>query len=663
MNLSEEIKTQLNELSGIDKRISIESQIITRNQFLIAITIDKSIINVQSFEPLDIIRFVLLLKPDYPDTPPLLYCLSRFCMPELCDGRDFLEDTLQMKWDPENCFLKLIISQIPSFIERYISYYINNKNEIINRKIFGRYYLDSIYELSIIKYIPYIYFDVISEVVSSNKKKNTIEDRKILMTDNFLLLFCNKSLYDLDQLRLVFVGPITSLVHIRQLAKNGMVLLKWMVRGKGLGNYNYFIMQLKTSDGDYIVDTLIDNLNKRSIQFKVTNKINANVKREGSVPPVEINEVEEKIKQLEKKITTKEEITKENISILISLYEKAIQYYSALNDDRFELCIKKIQYIYSNNEYTSLLNMKTISKDNNQYNVTQFKRKRKKRTSNEEGEGKKRKEKKTKKKSDKKIEYKEIKPKDNKDINNDIKKEEHKEEIKENIKEDKKEDKKEDNINNVNNDNENKVNNENKNEIKKEEKESTLKDDKTEKENTKKNESNIINENNNNNVINDKEEKKVEEKIEKNEEDKNVEKKEEDKKVENKEENKKVENKEENKKQNKKENKKSKKETKENRPKRNLRKREDGNRIHRKIRNDMNDDDFMDNETSQRMIIDKKEIEEMIKNELSMNLSEDKDKENKNETKVEDNKDKDINLKNENNNNVSNEPEKDKENK
>ena len=101
-------------------------------------------------------------------------------MPELCDGRDLLEDTLQMKWNSENCFLKLIISQIPSFIQRYLSYYNNNKIEIINRKMFGRYYLDSIYELSIIKYIPYLYFDVISEVVGNTGKKMKIEDRKIL---------------------------------------------------------------------------------------------------------------------------------------------------------------------------------------------------------------------------------------------------------------------------------------------------------------------------------------------------------------------------------------------------------------------------------------------------------------------------------------------------
>ena len=123
MIISEEMKSQLKKLSGIDKKIAIDSQIITRNQLLIAITIDKSMIDIKSFEPLDIIRFVLLLKPDYPNTPPLLYCLTRFCLPELCDWRDLLEDTLQMKWNSENCFLKLIISQIPSFIQRYLSYY------------------------------------------------------------------------------------------------------------------------------------------------------------------------------------------------------------------------------------------------------------------------------------------------------------------------------------------------------------------------------------------------------------------------------------------------------------------------------------------------------------------------------------------------------------
>ena len=159
MYLPDAIENQLNELSSIDKRIEIESQVLECENILIAITFDKSLINFQSKEPLDVIRFALLLKPDYPKIPPLLYCLTRFCIPELCDGRDLLEDTLQMKWDPQNCFLKLIISQIPSFVERYISYY-NNDNNLNNSKMFGKYYLDSIYELTIIKYLPYLYFDL-----------------------------------------------------------------------------------------------------------------------------------------------------------------------------------------------------------------------------------------------------------------------------------------------------------------------------------------------------------------------------------------------------------------------------------------------------------------------------------------------------------------------
>ena len=469
MNISPELQNQLNELMTINKKIQIDSQLIERNQLILSITIDKSLINLQSFEPLDIIRFVLLIKPTYPTTPPLLYCISRFCLPELCDCRDLLEDTLQMKWDSTNCFLKLIISQIPSFIQRYLLYYNNNDNNstdlFAKRKFFGKYYLDSIYEITIIKYIPYLYFDVISEIVKIEEDENSmnIEDRKILITDNFVLLFCNKSLYELDQLKLVFIGPITSLIYIRQLITDGIVLLNWIIKGKQ--NNNFFTMKLRTPDGDYIVDTLIDNLSKRSIKFKVTNKLNGNIKREGSVPFVEINLVEEEIKHLEKKINDKEEMSKESISILVNLYEKAVQYYSALNDEKFKIYVEKLHKIYSNNEYTLLLNMKTINKSNKEYNVGMFKRKRKNKNKqiDQSDIGKKKKEKKTKKKDN-----------DNKDTKN-------------NNNNRKEEDKKEENIEN---------NDLNKNEIK-------------EQKNNNINNNNISNNNIiNENIINDKEDDK-----------------------------------------------------------------------------------------------------------------------------------------------------------
>ena len=545
MEISEEIQNQINELSNIDNRILIESQITSTNEVLIAITINKSLINFQQ-EPLDIIRFLLQLKPSYPNTPPILYCISRFCLPELCDGRDFLEDTLQMKWDKNNCFLKLIISQIPSFVQRYLNYiygFNNINNIIIKRKMFGKYYLDGIYENSILKYIPYLYFESISEIVSIEGKKMNCEDRKILITDNFLLLFCYKSLYEIDKLKLIFVGPITSLLYIRQFYKDEIVLLKWIIKGKGLQNSNY-TQQFKTEDGDYIVDTLIDNLSKKSINFKVTNKVNGNIKREGTVPLVEINLVEEEIKNLENKIKNKESMTKESISILINLYEKAIQYYSALNDKKFEIYIKKIHDIYSNNEYTSLLNMKTVTNTNNQYNVTQFKRKRKKRGVGDDTANKKK----------KKIIKKNISEDNNND--NNIIKELGNNNVEEEVNK-KENDKENNNINNIDNNIKQNIQNEKIEE---------------QKEEIKKENENI----NANDKVEDKKEESINNNIEKEKKEEKEEKKE------------------------------IKKETKK-RQKRNLKKKEENEKMN-----------SIKNEISQRMILDKKEIEEMLKNELNI---------------------------------------------
>ena len=559
MQISEEIQKQINELSNIDNRILIESQMNNNNEILIAVTINKSLIHFDK-EPLDVIRFLLQIKSTYPETPPLLLCISRFCIPELCDGRDFLEDTLQMKWDKNNCFLKLIISQIPSFVQRYLNY-INGMNNISNiilkRRMFGKYYLDSIYETSIIKYIPYLYFNSISEIVSFEGKNMNCEDRKILITDNFLLVFCTKSLYEIDKLKLIFVGPITSLLYIRQFYKDEIVLLKWIIKGKGLQSGNY-TMQFKTKDGDYIVDTLIDNLSKRAINFKVTNKINGNIKREGAVPMVEINLVEEEVKNLEKKIKNKENITKESISILINLYEKAIQYYSALNDKRFEIFIKKIHEVYSNSEYTSLLNMKTVSSANNQYNVTQFKRKRKKRIPGEKGTNKEKKEKKIKKKIE---------------INNE----------------------------NIINENEN-------NKI----------TEKNEQEDEKQN--NIINEKINNvkNVVDDEPQEEI-----KKDENLNINEKNDNKDDIIKSEVNQIKTNDETEKEEKKE---VKNETRK-RPKRNLKKKEENNKLKEKQKEENEEINSMKKEISQRMMVDKKEIEEMLKNELNIgNLLKDENK-------------------------------------
>ena len=349
-----EIEKQFNEFKSLNENFQLSLQETTRKQFILLITINPILINQENkIEFLDDIHFILLIKHNYPQSPPILYSISKFCHPEICDCRDLLEETIQSSWKKNPCTLKQLIEKIPNFI----NYYILNITKIENQNIIiGKYYLDSIYDIQIIENCPFLYFDCISEISNDNDGVY-VEDRKILLTENFLLLFENKSLFEIDQLKLVFVGPIKALAFIRQKYNDNVIELKWGIKGN-----KFQIMKLVSEDANFIVDTLIANLSQKSIGYKVTDK----VYKQGKIPLIEINLVEKEISELEKNLKNENIIpTKEMISTLLNFYERAIQYYSALNDEKFKLYLQKMQNIYSNEEYTALLNKNGVNTSNN----------------------------------------------------------------------------------------------------------------------------------------------------------------------------------------------------------------------------------------------------------------------------------------------------------
>ena len=124
-------------------------------------------------------------------------------------------------------------------------------------------------------------------------------------------------------------------------------------------------MKLKSENCNLLVNILVQNLSSKNIRYTVSDKKSTG-KKQGTIPHIEIKLVENEIKEIENKIKDKKEVTKESITNLINLYEKAIQYYSALNDDKFKILLKKIQNIYSNEEYTIALNKADIM--NQKYN-------------------------------------------------------------------------------------------------------------------------------------------------------------------------------------------------------------------------------------------------------------------------------------------------------
>ena len=163
-------------------------------------------------------------------------------------------------------------------------------------------------------------------------------------------------------MKLTFWGHIKSLDTIRHTKGTNCSEYIWKTKKK-----RFYTIHLKTyplfdKETDKIVDILIDNLKNYGIHYSITTK-NLGPKT-GELPPIEINMVEDEINKLEIKIKNPENLNKENLKFLMSLYERAVQYYSAINDNRYEGYTKKIQSILGEQKYINLLdNDKNESKD------------------------------------------------------------------------------------------------------------------------------------------------------------------------------------------------------------------------------------------------------------------------------------------------------------
>ena len=339
---------EFQELSSLDKafKVSIE-QLSTKNIHL-KITIDKSLIKQKYIELQEDLRFSLYVKKDYPKSAPRIYCLSKFGYPEICDPRDLLEEILDEKWGNNNKYyhLKTIIKKIPQFIIDYI--------EDIQENYFyiGKFFLDDIYEKKILNLFPTLYFnDIYEKIYLENSDRYYDEARKLFISDGFFLMFVENNMFEREQLRLIFHAAIKSLIHIKHYTSSDIIELTWKVKGG-----RNVLMRIRSPDADKIVQIMMNILKKKSIKYKVTNKDFR--PKEGELPDIKIDIIEEEINKYEVTLRLKENINLENVSYLMQLYEKAVQYYSAINDNKFELYKGKIQDMFNNKEYTELLNDK-----------------------------------------------------------------------------------------------------------------------------------------------------------------------------------------------------------------------------------------------------------------------------------------------------------------
>ena len=403
-----DLNAEVKELSNWDEpgfKILVET--MSGFKYTIKIKIDSSLLDQELIKLIDKdedIVFILLIKYNHPYLAPFLFCLTRFSVPELSDGRDLLEEVLKSPWPiKRKKLLKKVIKLIPGFINDYLK----NVTAQKNIKILGKYYLDNTYELNILKLFPYLYLDDIYEIVPVGNDKRVFDDkRKIMITEGFILLFVEKSIFEIQKLKLIFWGPIGSLSVIKQMQGKNVIELKWKTKKERTN-----LMRLKTEKSQQIFDLLIDCLNKKKMEFNITNESYGSKK--GELPKIDIAGVEQEISKLEIKIkiNRKEGSNMENTVQLMNLYEKAVQYYSALNDYRYQIYMRKTKKLF-NNMSDKDLGFKKLEekKDKKEEKKKKGKKGKKKKSKNKE---EKKEEKIEEKKEDKKVEDKKDEVKNN----------------------------------------------------------------------------------------------------------------------------------------------------------------------------------------------------------------------------------------------------------
>ena len=350
---------ELISLGSLDKSIYIKIDKISDGSMDITITIDKSNFVQKCFEIKEDLKFLLHIKRNFPIGAPNLYCLSKVFSPDLCDIRDLLSDVIGKRWGKNQKYshIKTIISKIPNFINKYIENNYSGSNT--SHSIVGKFHLDTIYQNKHLLLFPHLFFDnVYEKVFYENSDLYSDEGRKLYICEGFILLFVETSIFQSEYLNLVFYASIKSLIHIKHYTESDIVEFTWKIKGG-----RNALMRIRTKDAGNIVKIITEILKKKKIKHQITNKDFR--PKEGEIPQIDIDLVEEEINKYEVTLRLQENVNQENVNYLMKLYEKAVQYYSALNDNKYELYMTKIHDMFGNEEFTKLLNEpKTDIKNN-----------------------------------------------------------------------------------------------------------------------------------------------------------------------------------------------------------------------------------------------------------------------------------------------------------
>ena len=286
------------------------------------------------------IKFLLKISMEFPKDDPELYCITKFSYPHIYDGRDLLYDVLKKKWQRNTHSLDVIINRIPRFIIEF-----NNSLEDGYLLLVGKYMIDHLYSLDKIKELPIFH----QNVKQNEKVKNKINKKNKILTISDLS-FCLYEVESKHLAKLTFQSNLNNLVTIKRNTQENTIIFIW----KDPNKENETIeIEISTTDTEPIKTTLLEKMELFGKEYNVSQKVLK--KRMGKLPCSDIDSIEKQIDNNEKEFNDDKNINIQLVHRLMTLYQTAVEYYSAINSPQFQVYTDKIKKMMATQKINELM--------------------------------------------------------------------------------------------------------------------------------------------------------------------------------------------------------------------------------------------------------------------------------------------------------------------
>lgn len=334
------------------------------------------------------LHFELYIPKRFPFKYPQLNCITSFTKPSICDGRDLLEDMLQQEWHPFVTFVE-IIKKLPEYTETLKKREIEDTLFVEQRANFE---LGQVYEYSSEKpaWKDCCNFYECNELeINEDGGEEPDQDyseckNEICLTDNAILIFekclpglVQRDAESKDKLKLSTWGMVSSIDSFERNMdpeRKDFITLFWtsslvenafdedldddsiiqQLEGREVPN-QFYQTRLHVKESDLFIAKLIENMNlmKEKLKSIAKKKIPDTEVSLSTVRKKDITAILHKITVFEQEFAEKK--TKEYGQDLMALYQRAIEYYSALGHPEYRAYLEKMTELMNDSEFQKLL--------------------------------------------------------------------------------------------------------------------------------------------------------------------------------------------------------------------------------------------------------------------------------------------------------------------